>query len=127
MSEKDKTGKTQSGSRPLLEQTGFWRRVEQADKLQPSDLTHLSKGFAELGRIMGEVRRHAPAELAAQLEQLHERVEKDYGTQALIIQSLIEILVQKGVMTEDEFVDKMDEIDLRDGKRDGTLSSPVDE
>lgn len=48
-------------------------------------------------------------------------IETDYGTQALAFEALVELLVAKGVLTEDEFADKVDEIDARDGEMDGTI------
>jgi len=45
----------------------------------------------------------------------------DYGTQALIVQTLIELLVRKGILSEDDFEETLQEIDRRDGVVDGTL------
>lgn len=49
----------------------------------------------------------------------------DYGTHALVLEALIEVLIRKGVMSEDEFEALLDDIDARDGQLDGTLGTPA--
>lgn len=84
-------------AKALLRQTGLWRRVEQSG----------ADGVAE------------------ELRAARESVAADMGTQALVLHALIEILLEKKIMTEDEFADKLDEIDMRDGIRDGMMRARV--
>ncbi len=58
------------------------------------------------------------------LERLLQSIAGDYGTHALVLEALIEILVSKGIVSEDEFEDLLETIDARDGRIDGTLGDP---
>ena len=49
----------------------------------------------------------------------------DYGTHALLLETLIEMLIGKGIMTEDEFEELLQLVDRRDGRIDGTLGQPA--
>ena len=59
-----------------------------------------------------------------ELERLLQSIAGDYGTHALVLEALIEILVSKGIVSEDEFEDLLETIDARDGRIDGTLGDP---
>ena len=58
-------------------------------------------------------------------ERLLRCIASDYGTHALVLETLIELLVNKGIIGEDEFEDLLNSIDARDGRLDGTLGQPV--
>ncbi len=73
-----------------------------------------------LGRAL---RRRPVAAVAPEPERLLKCLACDYGTQALVVETLIEMLVRKNIMTEDEFAELLDLIDARDGRLDGTLGA----
>lgn len=75
---------------------------------------------AILSRAFARQRTGAAAD-ATSHERLLYCIACDYGTQALVLETLIEILVRKGIMTEDEFEELLQVIDARDGRIDGTL------
>ena len=58
------------------------------------------------------------------MERLLRSIAWDYGTHALVLEALIEILVGKGIVSEDEFEELLATIDARDGRLDGTLGDP---
>ena len=107
---------------PLAAETGFWRKIDERGALRKSDVFRLREDLSRLEKLVaGQAPGGAPANLVEELQHIRHVMATDYGTQSLIIQTLIEVLLDKGVMTEDEFEDKMDAIDARDGKKDGTL------
>ena len=72
-------------------------------------------------------RKAGRAQLKAEQSFAHlERLESKIETLALACQSLWEILRDTTDLTEDKLEDKMEEIDLRDGRLDGRLSKVAD-
>jgi hypothetical protein len=110
--------------KPLSAQSGFWRRAADHGKLGKTDIFHLRDALLKLEKAVAEAACCDADELMGKLREVQEQLTKDYATQALVMQTMMEILIEKKIMTEDEFVDKLDEIDLRDGVRDGTLHGP---
>lgn len=51
------------------------------------------------------------------------RLETQIDEQKLIIQALAEILVIKGVISKDDLLEKIKEVDVRDGRVDGKIGS----
>lgn len=107
--------------KPLILETGFWRRVGDGEKIRQSDIHRVRDDLRKLHDVVEKVAGSAPEELVAELRKVQDQVEADFRTMTLAIQTLIEVMLEKEVMTEDEFADKMDEIDLRDGKLDGGI------
>lgn len=66
-------------------------------------------------------RKDSPLNESHPHTQLLRHIACDYGTHALVLEALIETLIRKGVMSEDEFEEILHEIDGRDGRMDGTL------
>lgn len=79
-------------------------------------LSERTRRRTDLERIQG----NPACDMGGVLKMLRS-IETDYGTQALAFEALVELLLVKGVITEDEFADKIDEIDARDGEMDGTI------
>ncbi|MCC6573175.1 MAG: zinc ribbon domain-containing protein [Planctomycetes bacterium] len=50
------------------------------------------------------------------------RLEHDLGRSMLVIQTLLRICQEKGIFNKEEFMAKLQAIDLEDGKRDGQLT-----
>lgn len=114
-------------NRSLARESGFWRKVRERKKLHDSDIFRLREDLQRLEDVVGRVTEGGTnPDLAKELREVQLTVEKDFGTMSLVLQTLIEILLQKEIMNEDEFEEKMDEIDLRDGKKDGALHSSPD-
>ena len=115
-------GKRSGDRKALSAQSGFWRRAAKDGSLHKSDVFHLREDLKRMEELVDQASTGcASAEWAEEMRQVQETLAKDYMTQALVQQTLIEILIEKGIMTDDEFIDKLDEIDLRDGVRDGML------
>ncbi len=55
---------------------------------------------------------------------IHQQLESKIESLALTCQALLEILEQRDRITQEQLAEKMEEIDLRDGKRDGRMSPP---
>ncbi|MBI5607279.1 MAG: hypothetical protein HY902_00195 [Deltaproteobacteria bacterium] len=84
------------------------------------------------GEIAGARSDAASARAQAQrsADQLHQevrRLEAKIDGLALICQALVELLETRGGIREQEFLAKVDEIDLRDGVADGRMVRPVQE
>jgi len=112
-----------SPKRPLAKESGFWRRLDERGAVGKTDILRLRDELArleELTRGIGSG-RSCCEDVAHEVHRIRESVTKDYGTQMLVLQTLIELMIDKGNMSEDEFADKLDEIDMRDGIRDGML------
>jgi len=75
---------------------------------------------------IGEVK--AKSDLAHSDAQSHESALADLSRRferlALVTQALAELLFERAHVTEADLAAKIDEIDMRDGKRDGRASSP---
>ena len=81
-------------------------------------------GYRRAMSLYSSVKTTQDETARSDIEQLQRKV----GQQNLIIQTLIAILLEKGVFTEDEFHEIIEEIDELDGKKDGALAedkSPV--
>jgi hypothetical protein len=108
--------------KPLAAESNFWHRVEEKGAMRKSDILRLREDLLRLEQqVQATAQGCAPANIIEELRSIRDVMAKDYGTQSLVIQTLLELLLEKGVITEDEFEDKLDEIDLRDGKKDGTF------
>lgn len=78
----------------------------------------------ELNRIDSEIDfdRVARSRVRRENKKQNEHHERDIAFLSLINMTLIEILIDKGVMTKDELIDKLTEIDFWDGEHDAGLS-----
>ena len=109
--------------RPLARESGFWRRLQEQDAMRQTDILRLRDDLLrleEMTKQAGEGKTGC-ADVAREIERVRESAMKDYATHALVLQTLIEVLLAKGIMTEDEFADTLDAVDARDGVRDGML------
>jgi hypothetical protein len=61
---------------------------------------------------------------AKQTESMHEKLESKIESLALTCQAMFEMLEARGGFTKEMLAEKMEEIDLRDGKLDGRMSPP---
>lgn len=119
MSETPPSGRRRS----ITRESGFWHRVRDRKMLQDTDIFRLREDMKRLEDVVERISEDGQSPtLLDELREVQLTVEKDFGAMSLVLQSLIEIMLEKEVMTEDEFEDKMEEIDLRDGRRDGTMS-----
>jgi len=55
---------------------------------------------------------------SSELDAARQRI----GRQELLIQTLIGVLLEKGLCTKEEFLELLDAVDMLDGKRDGKLA-----
>ncbi len=113
----------QEPSKPLSHQTGFWRNIEERGRLGKTDVLRLRD---DLKRLEEQVRQIGAggtrcSDITSEVQRIRNTIATDYATQSLIQQTIIELLIEKGVITDDEFADKLDEIDMRDGVQDGML------
>jgi len=107
---KEAAGTSEGGERLPENGRGGWRPGTAASSI-------LARAFKN--------RTAVPEKTApSALERLLQSIAGDYGTHALVLEALIELLIAKGVMTEDEFEDLLEVIDARDGQIDGTLGDP---
>lgn len=90
-----------------------------------------SARFPKPGQAAASILSRAFAKRSDSVEPgaaVHERLLRciacDYGTHALVLETLIELLVKKGLVDEDEFEELLNAIDARDGKLDGMLGQP---
>ena len=56
-----------------------------------------------------------------------EEVENDVGELALYCRTAVTLMVEKGLLTREEFMERMEEIDASDGSPDGKYMGPMDD
>jgi len=94
-----------------------WERYFLHDFFTATELNELEERLASSHRVARE--RHTSAR--ARIEAL----EKDLGRIALVTRSLADLCISKGLLTKNELVQLMLEVDLADGVRDQRLSADV--
>ena len=75
-------------------------------------------GYARVNQIVSDFSTRKSETNQSQLEIL----ENQLGRQNLLIQTLLVLLLEKGLFEEEEFLELLDEIDALDGKKDGAFT-----
>lgn len=81
-------------------------------------------------RVRRRSRRKRTRRLAnerAKLEGRIEELEQDLGEAVLLLRTMSDLCVQKGVLTADEMMARAEELDALDGVLDGRMGKPVDD
>lgn len=63
----------------------------------------------------------------AKLESRIEELEQDLGEAVLLLRTMSDLCVQKGVLTADEMMERAEELDALDGVIDGRMGKPADD
>lgn len=90
-----------------------WKYIFDSDMLQRYDLENMNQRVGLLDKQREAARRNYYR--VSMLEQ-------DVAELTLLCQTMMEIIVEKGLVTNDEFMARMKKIDARDGKEDGRLT-----
>jgi hypothetical protein len=61
-----------------------------------------------------------------QAEKRIARLEDELGRVLLFTHSLLKVLVEKEIFTQEEFEDAWDELDMEDGKADGKMTESIE-
>lgn len=93
-----------------------WMRYLAPEWWQMEKINQIDQQLRSLRRQESQVRADASTEI--------DDLASDLGKAMLLVHSLIELCVRKGVMTRAEIAAVINELDLRDGVADGRLGPP---
>lgn len=97
---------------------------KQAQAIHLRDLVHDQRLSLHRQRI-AEIQRHrAEASQTRAFEERIEELERDVGQAGLVIEALLELLEEKNGLDRETILNRVNEIDARDGQQDGKLSPP---
>ena len=97
----------------------MWNFLLEGQSTQRKQLEDLKRQHANASEIFLQTDRKT----AERLEQ----IEQQLGVLALYCRAAVELMIEKGVMTRDEFLVRMAQVDASDGSVDGQYRGPVDE
>jgi hypothetical protein len=87
--------------------------------------THqIKKNFANLRQRVTESRADSVADLRSVLESV-DQLETDIGRTLLKLHALVDVLVEKGIVQNEELAAKARELDTLDGQQDGILHPAI--
>ena len=84
----------------------------------------IKKNFHRLREEVSEARFESAEDLRYVLSIIHQ-FEKDLGRTLLKLQAVVDILVEKGIVNEEELAAKAQEVDSLDGESDGILHPSI--
>ena len=83
---------------------------------------NMASAAAMASQMAAAQRRNDVQAAASELDAARQRIAR----QELLIQTLIAMLLEKGVCTREEFLDLAEEVDMLDGRLDGKLAESTD-
>ena len=100
-----------------------WTRYLLHDFWTASEFNRIEASDRRTRRAQRRSRQHAREEREA-LGHRVEELEQELAESALLLRSLAELCMEKGVLSPEEIAAKVELIDSRDGEVDGRMSKP---
>lgn len=103
----------------------FFPEQAQASHLRRlADQAHQQSASQHRERVAVVQKHRLETSLTRSLEQRIERLERELGEAGLVVEALLELLEQAGVVSRSELAARTADIDSRDGVVDGRMTPP---